>query len=37
VIKNNFSAVVLLIIAISVLPMAWEIWQAKREAKKLKA
>jgi len=32
VVKKNFSAVVLAIIVISVLPMVYEIWKARRES-----
>lgn len=37
VVKKNFSAVVLAIIVISVLPMVYEIWKARREAQNAKA
>jgi membrane-associated protein len=33
-VKDHFEAVILMIIVISVLPMAWEFWQAKRAAKR---
>jgi len=33
-VKKHFEAVIIMIIVISVLPMAWELWQAKRAAKK---
>jgi membrane-associated protein len=33
-VKKHFEAVIIMIIIISVLPMAWELWQAKRAAKK---
>ena len=36
-VKKNFSAVVLMIIVISVLPMAFEIWKARRESQQAKA
>lgn len=37
VVKKNFSAVVLAIIVISVLPMVFEIWKARRELAQAKA
>ena len=30
-VKDNFSAVVLGIVAVSLLPLAWEAWAARRE------
>ncbi|MEA2735181.1 MAG: rane-associated protein [Humisphaera sp.] len=33
-VKKHFEAVILMIIVISVLPMAWELWQARRAAKR---
>ncbi|KAF8071019.1 dedA [Scenedesmus sp. PABB004] len=32
VVQHNFTLVVLGIVAVSVLPVAWELWQARREA-----
>jgi membrane-associated protein len=33
-VKKHFEAVIIMIIIISILPMAWEFWQAKRAAKR---
>jgi membrane-associated protein len=33
-VKKHFEAVIIMIIIISVLPMAWEFWQARRAAKR---
>jgi hypothetical protein len=33
-VKKHFEAVIIMIIIISVLPMIWELWQAKRAAKR---
>ena len=37
IVKNNFSKVILLIIIVSVLPIAWEAYAAWREARREKA
>ena len=37
IVKNNFSKVILLIILVSVLPIAWEAYAAWREARREKA
>jgi membrane-associated protein len=37
IVKNNFSLVIVAIIAISVMPMVIEYWRARREAKRQKA
>jgi membrane-associated protein len=37
IVKNNFSKVILLIILVSVLPIAWEAYAAWREARRGKA
>ena len=33
-VKKHFEAVIIMIILISVMPMAWEFWQARRAAKR---